>query len=192
MSAAAPGPVTRLLVEWGEGKDEALPALMPLVYKELRVLARRYLRREPATITLQSAGLVHEAYCKLVNQKHTTWKNRAQFVGVAALMMRRILVDHARKQQVAKRGGAISKLSLEEAVDFPAARDVDLLSLDEAMKSLERLNPQQSRIVELRFFGGLSIEEVAEVLHVSATAVKRDWAMSKAWLHQQISRDAPP
>jgi len=192
MSAAAPGPVTRLLVEWGEGKDEALPALMPLVYKELRVLARRYLRREPATNTLQSAGLVHEAYCKLVDQKRTTWKNRAQFVGVAALMMRRILVDHARKQQVAKRGGAISKLSLEEAVDFPAARDVDLLSLDEAMKSLERLNPQQSRIVELRFFGGLSIEEVAEVLHVSATAVKRDWAMSKAWLHQQISRDAPP
>ena len=186
MSAAAPDPVARLLVEWGQGKEEALQALMPLVYAELCGLARRYLRREPATNTLQSAGLVHEAYCKLVEQKHTTWKNRAQFVGVAAQLMRRILVDRARKHDAAKRGAAISKLSLDEAFDFPEARDRDLLSLDEALRSLERLSPQHSRIVELRFFGGLSIEEVAEVLHVSASTVKRDWAMSKAWLHQQI------
>ncbi|HKD41907.1 MAG TPA: ECF-type sigma factor [Myxococcaceae bacterium] len=191
MSAAAPDPVARLLVEWGQGKEEALQALMPLVYAELCGLARRYLRREPATNTLQSAGLVHEAYCKLVEQKHTTWKNRAQFVGVAAQLMRRILVDRARKHDAAKRGAAISKLSLDEAFDFPEARDRDLLSLDEALRSLERLSPQHSRIVELRFFGGLSIEEVAEVLHVSASTVKRDWAMSKAWLHQQISQRAP-
>jgi len=188
MSAAAPGPVTQLLVEWGQGREEALQALMPLVYDELRGLARRYLRREPAKESLQSAGLVNEAYCKLVDQKRTTWKNRAQFVGVAAQLMRRILVDHARKHDAAKRGAAISKLSLEEAVDFPERRDVELLALDEALKSLERLNAQQSRIVELRFFGGLSIEEVAEVLHVSVSTVKRDWVMSKAWLHQQISQ----
>jgi RNA polymerase sigma factor (TIGR02999 family) len=188
MSTAVPGPVTQLLIEWGQGREEALPALMPLVYDELRGLARRYLRREPATNTLQSAGLVHEAYFKLVDQKRTTWKNRAQFVGIAAQLMRRILVDHARKHDAAKRGAAISKLSLEEAVDFPEARDVNLLSLDDALRSLERLNPQQSRIVELRFFGGLSIEEVAEVLRVSPSTVTRDWAMSKAWLHQQISQ----
>jgi len=186
MRAAAPGPVTRLLVEWGQGKEEALQALMPLVYDELRGLARRYLRRERINNTLQSAGLVHEAYFRLVEQKHASWKNRAQFVGVAAQLMRRILVDQARRHDAAKRGAAISKLSLDEAIDFPEARDVDLLALDDALKGLEKLDPQQSRIVELRFFGGLSVEEVAEVLHVSPRTVKRDWAMSKAWLHQQI------
>ena len=188
MSTATPGPVTQLLLEWGQGREEALRALMPLVYDELRGLARRYLRREPAKESLQSAGLVHEAYFKLVDQKHATWKNRAQFVGVAAQLMRRILVDHARKHGAAKRGAAVSKLSLEEAIDFPEARDVDLVSLDDALKGLERLDPQQSRIVELRFFGGLSIDEVAEVLHVSPSTVTRDWAMSKAWLHEQISQ----
>ena len=188
MSAAAPGPITQLLVEWGQGKEEAFQALMPLVYDELRGLARRYLRREPSKESLESAGLVHEAYLKLVDQKQATWKNRAQFVGVAAQLMRRILVDHARKNHAAKRGAAISKLSLEEAIDFPEARDVDLVSLDDALKGLERLDPQQSRIVELRFFGGLSIDEVAEVLHVSPSTVTRDWAMSKAWLHEQISQ----
>ena len=186
MSAAAPGPVTRLLVEWGEGKQEALRALMPLVYDELRGLARRYLRRE-ALDSLQSAGLVHEAYLKLVDQKRMNWKNRAQFVGIAAQLMRRILVDHARKHQVAKRGAAaISKLCLDKAAGFPESGEVDLLLLDDSLKNLEALHPQQSRIVELRFFGGLSIEEVAEVLQVSPSTVKRDWAMSKAWLVQQI------
>ena len=187
MSAAAPGPVTRLLVEWGEGRQEALHALMPLVYEELRGLARRYLRREGTSNSLQSPGLVHEAYFRLVDQKQMSWKNRAQFVGVAAQLMRRILVDHARKRQAAKRGAALSKLSLDVAIDLPEAREVDLLLLDGALKSLERLDPQQSRLVELRFFGGLSIEEVAEVLGVSSGTVKRGWAMARAWLHHQIS-----
>ena len=138
MSTATPGPVTQLLVEWGQGSEEALQRLMPLVYDELRGLARRYLRREPSKESLESAGLVHEAYFKLVDQKHTTWKNRAQFVGVAAQLMRRILVDHARKLAAAKRGAAISRLSLEEAIDSPEARDVDLLSLDAVLKGLER------------------------------------------------------
>src|SRR5262249_27413466 len=150
-----------LLVEWGEGNQEALHALMPLVYDELLGLARRYLRRE-AFNSLQSAGLVHEAYFKLVDQKRMSWKNRAQFVGVASQLMRRILVDQARKKQVAKRGAAaVSKLRLDKADGFPASSEVDLLLLDGALKNLEQLHPQQSRIVEMRFFGGLSIEEVA-------------------------------
>jgi RNA polymerase sigma factor (TIGR02999 family) len=186
MSTAAAGPVTRLLVEWGEGNQEALQALMPLVYDELRGLARRYLRREVLD-SLQSAGLVHEAYLKLVDQKRMNWKNRAQFMGVAAQLMRRILVDRARKHQVAKRGAAaVSKLCLGKAAGFPAPAEVDLLLLDDALKSLESLHPQQSRIVEMRFFGGLSIEEVAEALQLSPSTIKRDWAMSKAWLVQQI------
>jgi RNA polymerase sigma factor (TIGR02999 family) len=186
MSAGAPDPIKRLLVAWGKGKQEALRALMPLVYDELRSLARRYLRHE-ASNSLQSAGLVHEAYLKLVDQNRMSWKNRAQFVGVAAQLMRRIIVDHARKNQATKRGAAaISKLRLDDATGFRETREVDLLLLDDALKNLERLNPQQSRIVELRFFGGLSIEEAAAVLHVSPSTVKRDWAMSKGWLHQQI------
>src|SRR5712692_3208826 len=187
MSAAAPGPVTRLLVEWGQGRQEALSALMPLVYDELRGLARRYLRREGVANTLQSAGLVHEAYFRLVDQKHMSWKNRAQFLGVAAQLMRRILVDRVRRQRAAKRGAAVSKLSLSEAIDLPDTREIDLLLLDGALQSLEKLDAQQARIVELRFFGGLSIEEVAEVLGISSGTVKRGWAMAKAWLHHQIS-----
>lgn len=187
MSTAAPGVVTRLLVEWGQGRQEALPALMPLVYDELRGLARRYLRREGAGSTLQSAGLVHEAYFKLVDQKRMSWKNRAQFIGVAAQLMRCILVDQARRQHAVKRGAAASKLSLSEAIDLPQTREVDLLLLDDALQSLEKLDPQQGRIVELRFFGGLSIEEVAEVLGISTGTVKRGWAMAKAWLHHQIT-----
>ncbi len=185
MSTAAPGAVTQLLVEWGHGKPEALYALMPLVYHELRGLARRYLRRE-APQSLQSAGLVHEAYFRLVHQNRMSWKNRAQFIGVAAQMMRRILVDHARRRQLAKRAAAVSKLCLDETSGISERREVDLLLLDGALKNLERLNPQQSRIVELRFFGGLSIEEVAEVLQVSGSTVKRDWAMCRAWLYKQI------
>jgi RNA polymerase sigma factor (TIGR02999 family) len=186
MDAAAPGPVTRLLIDWGQGNEDALQKLIPLVYDELRDVARRYLEREPETNTLQSAGLVHETYFRLVDQTRTSWKNRAQFIGVAAQLMRRILVDHARRQDAAKRGGVVSKLSLGEAMGVAETREVDLLSLDDALLSLEKLDPQQSRIVELRFFGGLSIDEVAEVLDLSPSTVKRDWAMSRAWLHQQI------
>ena len=185
MSTAVPGAVTRLLIEWGEGKEEALQALVPLVYGELRGLARRYLRRE-APHSLQTAGLVHEVYFRLVDQKRMRWQNRAQFIGVAAQMMRRILVDHARRRQLAKRAAPVSKLCLDETSGIPERREVDLLLLDGALKNLERLNPQQSQIVELRFFGGLSIEEVAEVLQASGSTVKRDWAMCRAWLYKQI------
>jgi len=185
-TAAGPGTVTQLLVEWGNGNREALPALMPLVYDELRSLARRYLRREPAANTLQSSALVHEAYFRLVGQKHMNWKNRAQFIGVSAQLMRRILVSRARRLRALKRGAAVSKLSLSDAIDLPQTREVDLLLLDDALQQLEALDPQQARIVELRFFGGLSIEEAAEVLGVSSGTVKRGWAMAKAWLHRQI------
>jgi len=187
MTTAVPGPVTRLLVEWRQGNEEALQALMPLVYDELRSVARRYLRREGAGNTLQSAALVHEAYFRLVDQKQTTWKNRAQFVGVAAQLMRRILVDRARRQRTLKRGAGASKLSLTDITDLSAKREVDLLQLEEALQTLEALDPQQGRIVELRFFGGLSIDEVAEVLGVSSGTVKRGWAMARAWLHREIA-----
>jgi RNA polymerase sigma factor (TIGR02999 family) len=187
MSTAVPGPVTRLLVEWGQGKEEALRALMPLVYDELRNVARHFLRRDRAGDALQSAALVHEAYFRLVDQKRTSWKNRAQFVGVAAQLMRRILVDRVRRQRTLKRGAGVSKLSLTDITDLSAKREVDLLQLEEALQTLEALDPQQGRIVVLRFFGGLSIDEVAEVLGVSSGTVKRGWAMARAWLHRQIA-----
>jgi RNA polymerase sigma factor (TIGR02999 family) len=187
MSASVPGAVTRLLVQWGEGRQDALPALMPLIYDELRGLARRYLRQEGSANTLRSVELVHEAYFRLVDQKHMSWKNRAQFLGIAAQLMRRILVDRVRRHRALKRGAAASKLSLTDAMDVPETREVHLLLLDDALQSLEQLDPQQGRIVELRFFGGLSIEEVAEVLGVSTGTVKRGWAMARAWLHHQMS-----
>src|SRR5215468_7984297 len=143
MSTAVPGPVTRLLVEWGQGKEEALPALMPLVYDELRSVARHHLRWERVGDTLQSAALVHEAYFRLVDQKQTTWKNRAQFVGVAAQLMRRILVDRVRRQRALKRGAGVSKLSLTDIPELRATREVDLLDLEDALQTLEALDPQQ-------------------------------------------------
>jgi RNA polymerase sigma factor (TIGR02999 family) len=187
MSTDVPGPVTQLLVQWGQGNKEALPALMPLVYDELRSVARRYLRRERAGDTLQSAALVHEAYFRLVDQKQTSWKNRAQFVGLAAQLMRRILVDRARRRRALKRGAGVAKLSLADVPELRTTRDVDLLQLEDALQTLESLDPQQGRIVELRFFGGLSIDEVAAVLGISSGTVKRGWAMARAWLHRQIA-----
>ena len=187
MSTAVPGPVTQLLVQWGQGNKEALPALIPLVYDELRSVARRYLRRERAGDTLQSAALVHEAYFRLVDQKQTSWKNRAHFVGLAAQLMRRILVDRARRRRALKRGAGVSKLSLADVTELRTTRNVDLLQLEEALQTLESLDPQQGRIVELRFFGGLSIDEVAAVLGISSGTVKRGWAMARAWLHRQIA-----
>jgi len=148
MSDAVPGPVTRLLVQWGEGRQDALPALMPLIYDELRGLARRYVRQEGSANTLRSVELVHEAYFRLVDQRHMSWKNRAQFIGVAAQLMRRILVDRVRRQRALKRGAAASKLSLTDAMDVPETREVDLLQLDDALQSLEQLDPQQGRIGE--------------------------------------------
>lgn len=182
----APEGITELLIDWGHGDQAALDKLMPLVYDELRRLANNYLRREAAGHTLQPTALVNEAYLKLVGQK-TNWQNRAHFFAISAKLMRRILVDHARQRQAAKRGGSeqqrISITSAETIMKQPA---IDLLALNEALDELARMDPQQGRIVELKFFGGLSIEETAEVLGISHATVERDWKVARAWLRRQL------
>ena len=182
-----PEGVTQLLVDWSKGDQAALDKLMPLVYSELRRLASNYLRRERPGHTLQPTALVNEAYLKLIDQKNAKWRNRAQFFGISAQLMRRILVDHARQHQAEKRGGAdqqrLSVTSAEQLVQQP---QVDLLALNEALDELATMDPQQSRVVELRFFGGLSIEETAEVLGVGHVTVERDWKMARAWLRRKL------
>ena len=174
------------MIDWGHGDQAALDKLMPLVYDELRRLANNYLRREAAGHTLQPTALVNEAYLKLVGQK-TNWQNRAHFFAISAKLMRRILVDHARQRQAAKRGGSqqqrISITSAETIMKQPA---IDLLALNEALDELTTMDTQQGRIVELKFFGGLSIEETAEVLGISHATVERDWKMARAWLRRQL------
>jgi len=179
--------VTELLAGMQAGDPQAAEQLIPLVYQELRRLAGHYMRAERPDHTLQATALVHEAYLKLVDQTQVTYQNRAHFFGIAAQLMRRILVDHARAHQAEKRGSG-QKLQLDEAAALPESREVDLVALDEALQELAKLDPQQSRIVELRFFAGLSIEETATVLEISPATVKRDWAMARAWLHQQIQK----
>jgi RNA polymerase sigma factor (TIGR02999 family) len=181
--------VTQLLVDWRNGDNEALDALLPLVYDKLRQLAETYLRRERPDHTLQPTALVHEAYLRLVDQTNVDWQNRAQFFGVAANMMRRILVNHARDRHVAKRGGFACKMSLDEAISFFEQQDVELVALDEALITLAKIDPQQSQIVELRFFGGLTVEETAEVLGISPATIKREWRTAKAWLYKELARD---
>src|SRR5690242_516587 len=179
--------ITELLIDWGKGDQAALERLMPLVYNELRRLATNYLRRERAGHTLQPTALVNEAYLKLIDQKNAKWQNRAQFFGISAQLMRRILVDHARQRQAVKRGGSnqerLSITSVEAVLKQP---EIDLLALNEALDELAQMDPQQSRIVELKFFGGLSIEETAEVLGISHATVERDWKMARAWLRRQL------
>lgn len=183
--------VTRLLLDWGNGNREALDALAPLVYDELRRLAQSYLRRERSDHTLQGTALVNEAYLRLVDQKNVKWQNRAHFFGVAAQMIRRILVDHARGHQAAKRGAGAAKLSLDDALAVPGVgKDLNLVNLDEALKELEELDARQARIIELRYFTGLSIEETAEVVGVSPATVKREWTAARAWLFRQLSRQS--
>ena len=179
--------VTQLLCLWSGGNRAALESLMAVVYAELRRLAHSYLRRERRGNTLQSTVLVHEAYLRLIDQKNVTWQNRAHFFGIAAHMMRRILVDHARSRQASKRGAGISMLALDEAVAGSGPRDLNLVVLDQALESLAGIDPQQSRIVELRFFAGLSIDDTAEVLKISPATVKREWAIAKAWLYREMS-----
>lgn len=185
--APAPESVTRLLVEWQNGSPQALEQLVPLVYAELRAIAGRYFSREASSHMLQSTALVHEAYLRLIGQQRVRWQNRAHFFGIAAQMMRRILVDHARHQRRAKRGGPELTLSLDDAMAVPElATDVDLLALDEALTSLTRIDPRGARIVELRFFSGLTIEETAEVLAVSSGTIKREWSAARAWLYREM------
>ena len=183
--------VTELLKLWGEGRQDALDELLPRVYAELRQLASSYLRRERFGHTLQATALVHEAFLKLVDQRAVKWQNRAHFFGVAAQAMRRILVDHARARAAGKRGDGAERLSLDEVVLLTEAPHIDVLALDEALTRLAQLDPQQSRVVELRFFGGLTMEETAEVLQISPATVGREWTLARTWLYTELGRGAP-
>ena len=181
--------VTILLRKLTDGDKAAPEELMPLVYDELRRLARGYMKNERTGHTLQATALVHEAYIRLVDWENVTWQNRAHFFAVAAQMMRKVLVDHARSRDAQKRGGGAQKLALDEAVSFPTAkREVDLIALDEALQSLAELDPIQAQVVELRFFGGLTIEEAAHALDTTPAIIRREWTVAKAWLNREISR----
>ncbi len=185
--------ITQLLLQWGEGDPSALNRLMPLVYDELRRLAQSYLRRNRDQSLLQPTLLVHEAYVKLVNQEHTSWQNRAQFFGLAAKIMRDLLVDYARQARAAKRGGDNYSLPLSEADRFgpPSnSANLDLLALDEAMTELAAIKPRHCQIIEMRFFAGLTIEETAEVLSISHATVERDWSFARVWLYQRLKSNA--
>lgn len=188
MSSAPSKPISELLVRWRDGDQGALQALLPLVYDELKRLARNYLRNERPGHTLQSTALVHEAYLRLVKSP-LRLQNRTHFFAVAARLMREILVDHARSRRAAKRDYRC-KITLDRAVALPQKRDVDLLALDDALDELSRLDPRQGRIVELRFFGGLSIDETSEILGISPATVKREWTTARAWLHREMSGGA--
>ena len=182
-----PEGITQLLVRWNGGDTTALDELMPLVQSELRRLAGNYLRRERPGHTLQPTALVNEAYLRLIDQKKANWQNRAQFYGIAAQLMRRILVDHARQHNAAKRGGSDQqRLSITSAHDVSDKPNLDLLALHEALEELAAVDPQQSRIVELKFFGGLSIEETAEVMKLGHATIERDWKMARAWLRLKL------
>ena len=181
--------VTQLLIDWGKGDQAALEKLLPLVDGELRRLAGRYMRRESPGHTLQTSALVNEAYLRLIEQKSVHWQNRAHFFGIAAQLMRRILVDHARRRQYAKRGGGAQKVSLDEAAMAPQERAAGLVALHEALEQLAAMDERKGRIVEMKFFGGLTTEEVAEVLQVTPRTIEREWRKAKAWLHNAISKE---
>lgn len=190
VSVPAREQVTQVLIDWSHGDKHAADRLLPLIYDELRQIARGYLQRERADHTLQATGLVHEAYLRLVDQKTAaSWQSRAHFFGVAASVMRRILIDHARRHRAEKRGGQWAKVELEDALASTLPRSLDLLALDEALVRLAAADPRASQIVELRFFGGLTNEESAEVLDVSERTIKREWRRAKAWLHRELARD---
>ncbi len=184
----SPQEVTELLVAWSDGDRAALDQLMPLVYEELRRLAHRYLGRERAGHTLQTTALVNEAYLKLINEREMRWQNRAHFFAVSAQLMRMILVDYARNRNYAKRGGGAQRVSFDEALVVSDERAAELIALDDALTSLAAFDERKSRVAELRFFGGLSVEETAEVLKVSPVTVMREWRLTKAWLHRELSK----
>ncbi len=186
----SPHEVTQLLVAWGNGDEAARDQLMPLVYDELHRLAHQYMNRERPGHTLQTSALVNEAFVRLVGQRDVHWQNRAHFFGIAAQMMRRILVDYARNRHYAKRGGSARQVSLNEALIVSEERSAEVVALDDALKSLAIMDQRKGQIVELRFFGGLSIEETAEVLAVSPGTVMRDWTLAKAWLRREMTADS--
>jgi RNA polymerase sigma-70 factor, ECF subfamily len=183
--------ITQLLAEWSDGNQSALDELYPLVYDELHRLARRYMSRERQGHTLQTTALINEAYVRLVDQRNVHWANRSHFFAISAQIMRRILIDHARRHAYAKRGGGAQQVSLDEAAIVTRTAGAELLRLDEALKSLAEMDPRRSQVVELRYFGGLNNEEIAGVLNISENTVTRDWNMARAWLHQQLSESSP-
>lgn len=188
-SAKTPPDISRLLRKWSDGDRAALEELLPLVYDELHQQAERYLRRERVGHTLQTTALIHEAYLRLIDQRDVRWQSRTHFFAIAAQMMRRVLIDYARAKHREKRGGDDVRLSLDKAYLVAANEDsVDLIALDQALRRLAELDEQQARVVELRYFGGLSLEETAEVLHISRATTARDWEVAKAWLRRELTR----
>lgn len=187
MATDSPGEITQLLIAWSNGDEDAREELMPLVYAELHRLAHAYMGRERPGHTLQTSALINEAYLRLIDQNHVLWQNRAHFFGIAARMMRRILVDYARNRTYAKRGGHAHRVTLDETVIVSEERTAEVLGLDYALTGLAEIDPRKSQIVELRFFGGLSIEETAEVLQVSPGTVMKDWTLAKAWLKKEMT-----
>ena len=191
LSSDASKPVSELLIRWRGGDKSALDSLLPMVYDELRRLARHHLKSERLDHTLQSTALVHEAYLRLVGQSSLQVESRAHFFGIAAGLMREILVDHARRRGAAKRGADCLTLTLDEAVALPQQKELNVIALDEALNALASMDARQSRIVELRFFGGLSIEETSDLLEISTATVKREWATARLWLQREMSRSEP-
>lgn len=188
--AALPSEVTQLLINWSKGDGEALDELIPLVEVELRRLARRYMARESPDHTLQTSALINEAYIRLIDQQNVPWKNRAHFFAVSAQVMRHILVDHARKHAYAKRGGGARQVPLDEAVARVDQKAEELVALDDALKTLANLDPRKSQVIELRFFGGLSLDETAEVLKISSPTVQREWRSARAWLRRELIKES--
>jgi RNA polymerase sigma-70 factor, ECF subfamily len=188
MNTPPPQEITQLLLAWSEGDQEALAQLTPLVYRELHRLAQRYMSHERGGHTLQTTALVNEAYVRLIDARQVRWQNRAHFFGVAAQVMRHILVDLARSHQYLKRGGNAEQVSIEEALEVATARAPDLLALDDALKTLATLDLRQSQVVELKFFGGLNYDEIAEVLKVSEGTVRRDWRLARSWLFRELGK----
>jgi len=188
MSTPAPAEVTKLLLAWGAGDELALDQLLPVVYRELHSIARGYMAAERPDHTLQASALVNEVYLKLVDVRQMKWQNRAHFFGVSAQLMRRILVDFARRRHYLKRGGGVRPVTLNEGLDMSAAKTTDLVALDDALNTLAAVDPRKVRVVELRFFAGLTVEETAEVLKVSLDTVARDWRLAKVWLHQELQK----
>ncbi|HEY5839025.1 MAG TPA: sigma-70 family RNA polymerase sigma factor [Pyrinomonadaceae bacterium] len=185
--AAKPNNITQLLLKWSEGRSEALEDLIPLIYPELRRLARRHMQRENPAHTLQTSALINEAYLRLVSQQGVEWHNRAHFFAVAAQVMRHILIDHARKHQVVRRGGGLLRVPLDETAVASHERALEFVALDEALTKLALIDARKSQIVEMKFFGGLTVDEIAEVMKLSPITIKREWRAAKAWLHLEIT-----
>lgn len=189
MEHEPPSEVSKLLQVWRGGDRDALDTLLPLVYKELRRVAHAQLRNERPDHTLQSAALVNEAYLRLVGLSTPQWESRTHFFAIAAQLMRQILVDYARRRGAAKRGASVARVSLEDVARAPKKRDLDVVALDDALKGLAKIDPRQSRVVELRFFAGLSLQEISEAMEIAPATVQRDWTAARAWLHREISRN---